>query len=79
MPGADTFDGDRELDVRTIDGAPFDPIVEALDDLRAGETLVLVSSFEPEPLYEVLAMRGYAHRTERVADDEWHVAVEHAE
>lgn len=68
----------RTLDVREIDGEPFGDIMAALDDLAAGETLRLVSSFEPEPLYEVLADRGFAHETEQVAPDEWHVAIEHA-
>jgi uncharacterized protein (DUF2249 family) len=79
MAAHQPFDGDRELDVRTVDGPPFDPIAAALEDLPPGETLVLVNSFEPEPLYDVFEMRGFSYRAEQVADDEWHVAVAHAE
>ena len=79
MTGHEPFDADRELDVRELEGAPFDHIVAALGSLPRGETLVLVNSFEPEPLYDVLETRGFSHRAERVASDEWHVAVEHAE
>jgi uncharacterized protein (DUF2249 family) len=67
------------LDARDIDGEPFGPIMSALDDLDAGETLRLVNSFEPEPLYDVLADRGFTHETEQVDTEEWHVYISHAE
>lgn len=63
------------LDVRDVDGPPFPVIVSALDDLDDDETLTLINSFEPEPLYEVLEERGFEYRTEAVADDEWRVHV----
>jgi len=66
------------LDVREIDGEPFGDIMAALDALDDGETLRLVSSFEPKPLYEVVTDRGFDYETEQVAPDEWHVAIEHA-
>ena len=72
---APTGEPDRTLDVRTLDEPPFGPIVDALEDLAADETLLLVNSFEPVPLYDVLEDRGFHHETERVADDEWHVVV----
>ncbi|EMA53539.1 DUF2249 domain-containing protein [Halococcus thailandensis] len=75
MPTGPTADGTRELDVRTIDGEPFGEIMAALDELDGGETLVLVNSFEPEPLYAVLARQGYAHETERAGEDEWRVSI----
>jgi uncharacterized protein (DUF2249 family) len=76
---ARTPEADRTLDAREIDGEPFGAIVDALEDLPAGETLVLVNSFEPEPLYSVLADRGFDHETERVDDDEVRVYIRHAE
>jgi len=69
---------DRTLDARAIDGPPFDAITDALAGLPDDETLVLVNSFEPEPLYDVLAARGFDHETTQVGPDEWHVHVEHA-
>jgi len=72
-------DASRTLDAREIDGEPFGDIVAALDDLDADETLTLVNSFEPEPLYAVLADRGFAHETEQVSDDEWRVHIRHEE
>lgn len=65
-----------ELDVREIDGEPFSDIMSALSDLGDDETLVLVNSFEPEPLYAVLDQRGFDHETEQVGPDEWRVEIE---
>ncbi|MEF8851734.1 MAG: DUF2249 domain-containing protein [Haloarculaceae archaeon] len=65
----------RTLDVREVDGEPFAAVVAALGGLSEDETLVLVNSFEPEPLYGVLAERGLDYETERVDDEEWHVHI----
>lgn len=74
-----TGDGDRrELDVRQRDGEPFSDIMAELDALPEGERLVLVNSFEPEPLYAVLDRRGFAYETTKVGDDEWRVVIEPA-
>jgi uncharacterized protein (DUF2249 family) len=69
---------DETLDAREVDGEPFSDIVAALDSLSETETLVLVNSFEPEPLYDVLDARGFTHEAEQVAEDEWRVRIEHA-
>lgn len=68
---------DATLDVRDVDGEPFSQIMSALSDLKDGETLELVNSFEPEPLYNVLSQRGFDYETEHVAEDEWRVLVSH--
>lgn len=65
-----------ELDAREIDGEPFSDIMAALSDLSDGETLVLINSFEPEPLYGVLDQRGFDHETEQVSPEEWRVEIE---
>lgn len=52
-------DVDRELDAREIDGEPFENIMAALEKLSGDESLLLINSFEPEPLYDVLEDRGY--------------------
>ena len=73
---SDPFDdADARLDAREIDGEPFGDIMAALDGLDEGESLCLVNGFEPVPLYDVLAERGYAHETANPADDEWHVEI----
>jgi uncharacterized protein (DUF2249 family) len=68
---------DTVLDVRDVDGEPFGDIVAALDGLEDGATLELVNSFEPVPLYDVLADRGFEYDSEQIADDEWHVCITH--
>lgn len=70
---------DIVLDVRDIEGEPFGDIIAALQDLDEGATLELVSSFEPEPLYDVLSTRGFEYESEQVTADEWHVRIQHAD
>ena len=76
MGGQSPEDADRVLDVRDIDAEPFDEITTALSELEHGETLVLVNSFEPEPLYGVLEGRGFTYESSQVAPGEWHVRIE---
>ena len=45
--------------------------------LEPGETFRLVNSFEPQPLYSVLADRGFVHETDQVGPEEWHVYIRH--
>ena len=72
----DPFDeADERLDVREIDGEPFGDIMAALDGLDGEESLCLVNSFEPEPLYDVLETRGFAFETANPAVDEWYVKI----
>lgn len=66
---------DHQLDVREIDGPPFDAIMAALDDLDGDASLLLINSFEPEPLYEVLEDRGFAYETTNPSPGEWHVKI----
>ncbi|RQG96828.1 DUF2249 domain-containing protein [Natrarchaeobius oligotrophus] len=69
---------DRTLDVREIDGPPFDDIVTALEQLESDDRLRLLAPFEPAPLYEVLEARGFAHESERRDDGVWRVFIERA-
>ncbi|WP_435073398.1 DUF2249 domain-containing protein [Halorubrum sp. HHNYT27] len=71
-------DAESVLDVRDREDPPFPVISGALEELDPDERLLLVNDFEPVPLYDVLADRGFDHETERVGDDEWHVTIEHA-
>jgi len=65
----------RELDVREVDGEPFGDIMSALNELDDGETLRLINSFEPVPLYDVLDERGFDYESQQVEDGVWHVDV----
>jgi uncharacterized protein (DUF2249 family) len=50
---------------------PFARIMKAVKDLAPDEVLVLRAPFEPMPLYAVLGKRGFAHRTDARAADDW--------
>jgi uncharacterized protein (DUF2249 family) len=52
-------------------GEPFVRIMEAASAIKPGGTLVIVAPFEPVPLNAVLEAQGFAHETEKEADDEW--------
>ena len=67
----------QTLDVRDSAGEPFEMIVDALEDLAEPETLELVNSFEPVPLYAVLEQRGFTYETDQLAEDVWRVRIEH--
>jgi uncharacterized protein (DUF2249 family) len=69
---------DKRLDVRDVDGEPFGAIVSALDELADDESLLLINSFEPEPLYPVLEARGYTYETTNPERGLWHVTMEQA-
>ncbi|WP_254863068.1 DUF2249 domain-containing protein [Halovivax gelatinilyticus] len=71
------LNADRTLDVREVDGEPFGPIMTELDALEADETFLLINSFEPKPLFEVLSQRGFSYDSTRVDADEWHVEISH--
>lgn len=70
---------DRRLDVREISREPFGPIMDELEALQPGERLLLISRFDPKPLYGVLDGRGFETETTRVDDEEWHIVVCHAD
>ncbi|MFP4591713.1 MAG: DUF2249 domain-containing protein [Halobacteriales archaeon] len=71
-------DADVELDAREIDGEPFSDIMAAIDRLDEGTELLLINSFEPAPLYDVLEARGFSHEAHRPAPDVWHVRIRRA-
>lgn len=70
-------EADRRLDVREIDGHPFDEIMAVLEELNSDETLLLINSFEPEPLYDVLEQRGFEYETTNPEPERWHVMITH--
>ncbi|WP_247730776.1 DUF2249 domain-containing protein [Halovivax limisalsi] len=74
----DPTSADRKLDVREIDGEPFGDIMAALGELSPDESLLLINSFEPEPLYTVLEDRGFAYEASNPEPDVWHVEIRHA-
>lgn len=75
---AESTDYATTVDARAIDGEPFSDIMAAINGLSETETVLLINSFEPKPLYPVLTRKDYDYDTTQVGDDEWHVAISHA-
>jgi uncharacterized protein (DUF2249 family) len=73
--GSPDTDYDQVLDARDIDGEPFGDITAALDELGDDETLLLINSFEPVPLYDVLSDRGFEYETTQASQDEWNIEI----
>ena len=44
-----------------------------LPRLKNGEGLHIIQTFEPVPLYPVLALMGFEHHTEKVSGSEYHI------
>lgn len=66
----------HELDVRPILRAgeePFTVIMEAVEGLASGQALRLLATFEPVPLYPVLATKGLDHAAREIGGGDWEV------
>ncbi|HUZ64978.1 MAG TPA: DUF2249 domain-containing protein [Acetobacteraceae bacterium] len=66
----------RTLDVRPelrAGGEPFPRIMQAVASLEPGQTLRLLATFEPIPLYAVLGRKGLAHRAIHHGEEDWEI------
>jgi uncharacterized protein (DUF2249 family) len=66
----------HELDVRPIlhdGGEPFSVIMQAVGLLGPEQALRLLSTFEPVPLYAVLAKKGFDHAAREIDGGDWEV------
>lgn len=66
----------HELDVRRIPrvgGEPLKSIIEAVDGLASGQALRLLATFEPVPLYRLLAKKGFDHAAREIGGGDWEV------
>lgn len=55
-----------ELDVRPVISSgqdPFKDIMGNIKSLKDDETLMIINTFEPVPLYSVLGKKGFGHKT----------------
>jgi len=65
-----------EIDVRTIMARgeePFKAIMGVASGVPDGAAFRLIASFEPLPLYDVLAKQGFTHRSHEISDGTWEV------
>ena len=54
-------------------GEPLSRIVQAIKELRPGQALRLLATFEPLPLYAVLGSKGFGHSAKRLSEGDWEV------
>jgi uncharacterized protein (DUF2249 family) len=52
---------------------PFSKIMATVARLEAGTKLVLITPFEPKPLFHVLAKQGFRHDCQRTVTGDWQV------
>lgn len=65
-----------DLDVRPIlrdGGEPFGAIMEAVAGLAPGQSLRLLASFKPVPLFGVLGARGFEPAAREIGGGDWEV------
>jgi uncharacterized protein (DUF2249 family) len=68
-----------ELDVRPFferQRPPLPAILSAINRLQPGQALRLIAPFEPQPLYDLLAERGYRATPRLRDDDAWEILFE---
>lgn len=64
------------LDVRDIlraGGEPFDAIMQSVSALAPGQSLRLLATFRPVPLFAVMEGRGFTHAAQQLPDGVWEV------
>ncbi len=65
-----------ELDVRPIlrdGGEPFSAVMQAVDALAPGQSLRLLATFKPIPLFHVLGTRGFEPTAREIGNGDWEV------
>ncbi|HEX7725543.1 MAG TPA: DUF2249 domain-containing protein [Rhizomicrobium sp.] len=65
-----------ELDVRPIlrtGGEPFGEIMTTTASMMAGQSLRLLATFEPKPLFHVLGSQGFTHEAREIGGGDWEV------
>lgn len=66
----------KELDLRPLlrNGIePFPAIMETVASLAPGEGLMIMTTFRPVPLFNVMARRGFDHVEKDIGNGEWEV------
>lgn len=65
-----------ELDVRPIlrdGGEPFSVIMQAVAALAPGQSLRLLATFKPIPLFQVLGARGFEPSAREIGNGDWEI------
>ncbi len=62
----------KEVDVRGVQGNFFPGLKAQATQIKAGEGITVIQSFDPIPLYEVMEGLGFEHYTEKKSEGEYH-------
>lgn len=52
---------------------PFTRIMSTVASLQADEQLLLIAPFEPKPLFEIMALRGFAYEVKAIDNGDYEV------
>lgn len=52
---------------------PFDAIMGAVAGLGPDQSLLLINSFEPVPLFRVMEKRGFGYTCTEIGPEEYHI------
>ncbi len=67
----------HQLDVRPLMlPQRFSAIFGKLDELAAGDSLLLINDFEPLPLFTELQRRGCTYESRQTGESEWHIKID---
>ncbi len=62
----------KVIDLRGIAGNFFQGLKQQAAQIKVGEGLKIIQSFEPIPLYEVMEKLGFEQHTEKISENEFH-------
>lgn len=65
--------GFKTVDVRHLQKNFFPGLQKQAENVKVGEGLKIIQTFEPHPLYGALEALGFEHHTEQVGEHEFHV------
>ena len=68
----DKVSGFKKIDVRHLQGNFFPGLQKQAKEVKLGEGLEIIQTFEPHPLYEAFGVLGFEHHAEEVAPNEFH-------
>lgn len=63
----------KKIDVRHLQGNFFLGLQKQAEDVKVGEGLEIIQTFEPHPLYAAFEALGFEHYTEELVPSEFHV------
>ena len=66
----------KVIDARDLEPPePFERVMEAISGLAPGERVMLILNREPFPLYRVLRLNGYQHKTTVFPDGRFEIVI----